>query len=81
MNKCPCENCICVPTCRNKKYFVLIHQCSLLCSYFGSAPRACTMSPIRNIRLQKLFNVLKPVWMTKESGSSLIVVQKKKPKK
>lgn len=32
-NKCPCEECICVPICRHKDYRPLFGQCELLKAY------------------------------------------------
>ena len=35
---CPCENCICLPVCRHKKYSRLFKDCSLIKEYipFGN---------------------------------------------
>jgi len=33
MFKCPCEECICVPICRNKSFQGIIDDCSLLLDY------------------------------------------------
>ena len=33
IDKCPCENCICVPMCINRKIIPSIRNCSLIFSY------------------------------------------------
>ena len=30
MNKCPCEQCICIPICRHKDYYTLVSSCHLV---------------------------------------------------
>ena len=32
--KYPCKNCVCIPICKNKKWFEVLKDCSLLSSYF-----------------------------------------------
>ena len=38
---CPCENCICLPVCKHKKYYNLFTDCSLIKKYipFGNRDR------------------------------------------
>jgi hypothetical protein len=37
--KCPCENCICVPICRNILYKKLVEKCDILDRYIESNSR------------------------------------------
>jgi len=36
MNKIPCKECLCAPTCKNKKFLDLINQCELLPAFILS---------------------------------------------
>jgi len=48
--KCPCEDCLCVPICRHKHYFI-IEKCPLVSAYL------CVTN--REIRIKKITNVKK----------------------
>lgn len=62
-DKCPCENCICIPICHSKEYTSLIDQCSLVTKYLIE-PRDRTVRPIK--RLQKVKELLNPVFWNYE---------------
>ena len=52
--KCPCEDCLCVPICRHKRYIPLI-KCSILNNYLM---KASISTPFKKIK--KITTILSP---------------------
>ena len=55
--RCPCENCICVPVCRNKKYFDL-SSCTLLIDYVDNYYRG--FQGYDSTHRIEIYKILKP---------------------
>ena len=72
MTKCPCENCICIPICRNRFYLDLVDKCELVSSYLRTP---CDASKKRNRPVTVLYKLFKPkTWyleMTSPKDSEL----------
>ncbi len=58
LDKCPCEDCLCVPICRHKRYIPLI-ECSILKEYLMKA----SISTPSN-KIEKIATILKPTRWT-----------------
>jgi len=56
--KCPCEDCLCVPICRNKRYIPLI-KCSILKDYLM---KPSEKNPVNKIDVA--FKILAPTRWT-----------------
>jgi len=65
--KCPCENCICVPICRQKLYFTLFMDCCLVNKY------AKEYNGDDNKRLETIQNIIQSPWW-RVSGKSNITI-------
>ncbi len=52
---CPCEDCLCVPICRNKFYFTLFSDCSLITKY-------AKVDNNNDNKLQITQKILQPQW-------------------
>lgn len=54
--KCPCENCICLPVCRHKKYYSLFIDCSLIKKYIPNH------NSVLKKNKDKLEEIMKPTY-------------------
>lgn len=65
-DKCPCENCICIPVCRNKLYAKLFDDCAHISRYIQSHQ---VKSARDSERISKVYSILKPEsWEIKYDG-------------
>jgi len=62
MKNCPCEKCLCLPVCRQKKYGKLIMECETVWRYINKRPYSYLEGTtlVANLYLNKVFNTLKP---------------------
>ena len=60
--KCPCENCMCIPICRNKQYMNLFKDCSLLREFLPNYEIANFFSFTEEgrKRIKLIIHILKP---------------------
>ena len=69
MIKCPCEECICRPKCRNKTYHTLVKDCNSLWQYINTIPYySFYQGAGRNEYLEKTHKILKPDKWRIENG-------------
>jgi hypothetical protein len=69
MRKCPCEECICRPKCRNKGYHALVKDCNILWQYINTIPYySIYQGSGRNEYLEKTHKILKTDKWRIESG-------------
>lgn len=64
--KCPCEDCLCIPICRNKMYFELFNDCSLIHKYIETYD---------NYRLQTTQKILSPQWWSVSGNDNTITLR------
>ena len=71
----PCKDCICIPICRHKEFYQLLHDCAFLPLYDPKIPDPYTRSVLKLLLLQ---TVLRPTtWQfTREYHASNIVAGK-----
>jgi hypothetical protein len=69
--KCPCENCLCVPICRNKLYFTLFSDCCLICKYVK-------ITDNDNSTLKITQNILQSPWWGVSGKSNITITLEKK---
>jgi len=58
---CPCKTCICIPVCRNKRFYELLNDCELLSEYDNDIFHAANRDWIKT---RRIFNILNPVLWT-----------------
>jgi hypothetical protein len=56
IEKCPCENCICVPICRHKLYAFLFRDCILLKDHISKYHVESERNPYKIEQLEKTLN-------------------------
>ena len=66
--KCPCEECLCVPICRNKVYVKLV-QCSLLETYLIDPLNFTKRPPQRVAKIEKILDPIIWSYVNNENGS------------
>lgn len=59
MNHCPCNNCICVPICKEKQYQFLVQECELIWNYLIH-PLTIHAHDRKNGRLKLTHKALQP---------------------
>ena len=70
---CPCKNCICLPICKHKEYYILFTDCSLLREYI--------LNPLIVVNKHKehtsqLYKILNPTHWTFENGEGIVCIFK-----
>ena len=74
--KCPCEKCICLPTCRHKRFVSMVLECSIMNHHLFD--HNITSDEYWK-RLRKTFKVLGPPRWSLETRKSTSVVAKRDP--
>ena len=66
--KCPCQDCLCVPVCRNKSFFDLIANCKYIKEYESSLSRKIT-----RIEIQKCLKPEKRNWYVSKANDDALI--------
>ena len=66
IDKCPCIDCICIPVCRNREYWQLFKNCSLIEEYIPNYGSHITRDYQKVMKLQSILNP--PTWEYKGDG-------------
>jgi len=60
--KCPCQECICVPVCRYKKYEDLFDDCCLAYNYMSEVQSNHLVFVMRDPKLRSIYEALNAVY-------------------